>query len=76
MMMVVLAALLPCSRLGLLAAALLLLELHLQDLNDALHVLLLALNRLLQRLEVLADKLGLGSVVGRGLCPGLCGSAS
>lgn len=59
------------ARLRLLALLLLLLELHLHDLNDALDVLLLALDRLLERGEVGLHKVGLALVVRRGLCAGL-----
>lgn len=60
-----------CVKLGLLRLLLLLLELHLHDLHDALGVLLLALDRLLERVQVLLHKVGLGLVVRVGLCPGL-----
>lgn len=48
---------------------LLLLQLHLQHLHHTLHILLLALNRLLQRLEVLLHKLGFRRIVRLGFRP-------
>ena len=51
------------ARFGFLAAAGLLLELHLEDLDEHVHVLLLLLDRLLQRLEVRADVVHLRLVV-------------
>ena len=51
------------ARLGLLAAARLLLELHLENLDEHVHVLLFLLDRLLQRLEVRADVVYLRFVV-------------
>ena len=58
------------ARLSFFAAGLLL-QLHLEDVDEVVHVLLLLLDRLLQRLEVCPDELDLALVVLQRLCAGL-----
>lgn len=58
-------------RLGTALSALRFLQLHLEDLDDALHVLLLALDSLLERLEVGLHERRLVGIVLLGLVSGL-----